>query len=96
MPSGGLAPKEFFIGDPPDTSAKKRRIVEALAKNAAALAKKLKAAREAREAGLRRSQPRTAQLAVRRPSTLKRQPKGGGGSLPNRLRMAQDLLALEP
>ena len=94
MPSASPAPKEFFIGDPPDTSAKKRRIVEALAKNAAALAKKLKAAREAREAGLRRSQP---QLAVRRPSTLlKRQPKGGGGSLPNRLRMAQDLLALEP
>ena len=93
VPSASPAPEEFFIGDPSVTSAKKRRIVEALAKNAAALAKKLKAAREAREAGLRRSQP---QLAVRRPGTLKRQPKGGGGSLPNRLRMAQDLLALEP
>ena len=78
-------PEEFFIGDP--QSAKKRRIVEALTKNAAALAKKLKEAKEAQEAAARsRSIP-----VVRPPAALKTKVKTGL----NRLRMAQDLLALE-
>ena len=78
-------PAQFYIGDP--QSAKKRRIVEALTKNAAALAKKLKEAKEAREAAARsRSIP-----GVRPPAALKTKGKAGL----NRLRMAQDLLALE-